>query len=62
MVGKHLNRFCSVFEFGIPYFELILDLSENTKSSGSNVENDVGRYGIYPDLFIPTYYVYWTHD
>jgi hypothetical protein len=48
-----LNRFRSDFEFSVPYFELNLNLFKNTNSIGSNVENDVVRYGIFPYYFHP---------
>ena len=51
--GRRLNHFRSVLEFGIMYFIPNSNLSENTNSSVSNVENDAGRYGIYSDNFHP---------
>ena len=53
MVGKGLNRFRSDFEFDVLFFELNSNLTENTNSIGSNVENDAVRYGIFLYHFDP---------
>ena len=47
------NRFGPVFEFDIPYFVLIPNLSKNTKTGRSNVKIGTERNGIYPDRFQP---------
>jgi hypothetical protein len=49
----HTGVIHPVFKFDILYFIPVLVLSDNTNSSRSNVENDVGRYEIYPDRFHP---------
>jgi hypothetical protein len=52
-VRKCLNCFHSEFKFCVPYLEPNLNLFENTNSIGSNIENDVVRYGIFQYRFHP---------